>query len=318
MKQLKQIDPQSKNLDKQAAQKLFGFKLKAKVNCYQKQGDLVPTLDPSYRFDSAICEAIITALNHNRKTLITGLHGSGKTSHIEQVAARLNREVLRINLDGEISRTDLLGRDTIKLRGAKQVTEFEEGLLVYALRRPIILILDEYDAAKPEVMFVLQRLLEQNGKLTLLETNEVITPHPDFRLFATTNTVGTGDEFGIYHGTSYINQGQLDRWQQILKLDYMGESEEVKLLQAKFPGLKEGDVKDLVALASFLRNAFFKEELGQLYSLRTAINTLENLQLYNSMEQAFKLSFYNRLNEFEQTIASELYQRVFAKELCKI
>ena len=308
-------DTEMKNLD---SEKIFGFKSNFSISKFANSSSLVPAIEENYFFDMQTTQAILAGFTYNKKTIVTGLHGSGKSTHIEQIAARLNWPCIRINLDGQISRYDLLGRDVIKTENNQQVTVFEEGLLVKAVRNPIALILDEYDAAKPDVMFVLQRLLEQEGKLTLLEKNEVITPHPYFRVFATCNTLGNGDEYGIYHGTSFINQGQIDRWNQIIKLDYLAENFEIELLCKKFAGNKKINkklIKNIVSLANFIRDAFKQEELSYVMSVRTIINFIENYIIYDSLNYAFKVSFYNRCNIEEQKIIAELFQKIFAIEL---
>lgn len=296
----------------------FGFSSSFKVTKLKGSHNLVAEIDKNYCFDKDLTNAILAAFMFNKKTIVTGLHGSGKSTHIEQVAARLNWPCIRINLDGQISRSDLLGRDVIKIKNNKQVTEFQEGLLIYALKNPVALILDEYDAGKADVMFVLQRILEQEGKLTLLEKNEIIKAHKHFRIFATCNTLGSGDEYGIYHGTSFINQGQLDRWDQIVQLDFLEPNLEVKLLKKKFKNhvqVKESLIKDSVSLANLIRDGFKQEELSSIISTRTLISFIDNYTIYESLSYAFRVSIYNRYSKEEKQIVAELFQKVFAIEL---
>ena len=300
------------------SKKVFGFEANFQITSLKDKHNFVPSIDSHYCFDKDSTNAILAAFMFNKKTILTGLHGSGKSTHIEQVAARLNWPCIRINLDGQISRADMLGRDTITIQDGKQVTEFQEGLLIYALRNPVALILDEYDAGKADIMFVLRRILEQEGKLTLLETNEVIEPHSHFRIFATCNTLGSGDEYGIYHGTSFINQGQLDRWDQIIQLDYLSEKNEIKLLKEKFKKDKKVSIdliKNAVSIANLIRYGFKEEELSCVISTRTLISFIESYINYDSLPYAFKVSIYNRFNKEEQETLSELFQKVFAIEL---
>lgn len=296
----------------------FGFQADFQINRLRGSHHLVPDIDHNYYFDQETTNAILAAFMYNKKTIITGLHGSGKSTHIEQIASRLNWPCVRINLDGQITRSELIGRDIITLENGKQVTSFTEGLLVYALRNPVALILDEYDAAKADIMFILQGVLEQEGKLTLLEKNEIIKPHKYFRIFATCNTIGDGDQYGIYHGTSFINQGQLDRWDQIISLNYLQAECEVQLLKKRFKSnnkIKTSFLQKLVTLANLIRSGFQQEELSCVVSTRTIISLVENYMIYGSLSYAFKVSVYNRYNTEEQKILAELFQKVFAIEL---
>jgi cobaltochelatase CobS len=252
---------------------------------------------------------------HNRRVYVHGPHGSGKSSHIEQVAARLNWPCIRVNLDGHVTRADLIGRDMILLRDGQQVTEFVPGILVWALERPVALVFDEYDAGRPDVMLVIQRVLESHGRFTLLDQNRVITPHPAFRLFATANTAGQGDATGLYAGTQALNQAQMDRWQVITELAYMPTQQEVSILQSRLPGLEESLVLQMVTLAGLCRQSYRQGDLSTLISLRTLVAWGENLIFLGNPAEAFCLTFLNRCNEAERPLIAEFYQRCFATEL---
>ena len=271
----------------------------------------------NYYFDSETTLAILQGFKHNLKILIHGMHGSGKSSHIEQIAARLNWPTFRINLDGYITRSDLIGRDTIVIKDGMQITEFKEGVLPWALRQPMALILDEYDAGRPELMFILQRLLENNGKFTLADNNEVIIPHPQFRLFATANTLGNGDNLGLYSGTQLINQAQLDRWQMVVNLNYLEPEAELDIIISQAPFMKNDLVltKQMVQMANLTRNGFKLANISCLMSPRTLINWANNYHYVNDLELAFKLSFLNKCNDTEKPLIVEYYQRVFNHQL---
>lgn len=289
------------------------------IKTNDKITQFIPDIDDNYIFDDETLSIILLALEHNKRLLIQGLHGTGKSTHIEQVAARLNWPVIRINLDGYITRSDLVGKDVIEIRDGKQVTAFDEGLLIKAIKNPVILIFDEYDAAKSDVMFVIQRLLEQNGKFTLLENNEIIEPHPYFRLFATTNTLGFGDDIGIYHGVNPINQGQMDRFDMLHIIDYLTLEKELAIIIKKFPQYdnKEGIalITQFIQMANLIRKSFNNEQISTIISLRTLINWVDNFSLLNSIDSAFKLSFYNKCTGEDKEIIKEYYQRIFAKDL---
>ena len=281
--------------------------------------ELVPEIDEDYIFDQAATNAILAGFMFNQKLLIQGYHGTGKSTHIEQVAARLNWPCIRINFDSQITRLDLVGKDVIKLKDNQQITEFQEGVIPFCLRRNIALVMDEYDAIKTDVSFIIHRLLEQNGKFMLLEENEVITPHQYFRLFATSNTLGNGDDLGIYHGTNLINQAQMDRWNIALHLDYLSEEQEIAILLKKIPLLSkkpyQNTAKMMVKLANLSRSAFKNGDLSTIISLRTLISWATNIEIFNSVKTAFILSFYNKLIEEEKTLINEFFQRVFGDEL---
>jgi cobaltochelatase CobS len=301
------------------AGELFGIDAPFEVPAYSRKCDLVPAFDAAYRFDPDTTAAVLAGFAHNRRVLIRGHHGTGKSSHIAQVAARLNWPCVRINLDSHITRTDLIGRDTITLRDGLQVTEFREGILPWALQRGVALIFDEYDAGRPDVMFVLQRVLESEGSLTLLEQGRVLTPHPWFRLFATANTTGLGDASGLYAGTQVLNQGQLDRWQVVAKLDYLPAAVEADIVRRRVPALAapthDAIVQNMVALAGLTRTAFIAGDLSFVMSPRTVITWAENAQILGGLAAAFRYTFLNRCDEEERAIVAELYQRCFAEEL---
>jgi cobaltochelatase CobS len=302
-----------------SAKKLFGLEKELEVPGFKDHSEYVPEVDASYRFDPDTTRAILAGFMHNRRVLVQGYHGTGKSSHIEQIAARLNWPCVRINLDSHISRIDLIGRDAIVIENDKQVTAFKEGLLPWALQRPVALVFDEYDAGRPDVMFVIQRVLESGGKLTLLDQNRVIAPHPFFRLFATTNTIGLGDSSGLYHGTQPINQGQMDRWNLVATLNYLPapREEEIILGKAKEYQTAEGKqtVKSMVALANLVRQGFMNGDISTVISPRTVISWAENALIFEDIEKAFTLTFLNKCDELERPIIAEYYQRAFGKEL---
>ena len=295
----------------------FGIDSPLRVPAFVERDAHVPEVDPVYRFQPEPTLALLAGFAHNRRVLLQGLHGSGKSSHVEQVAARLNGPCIRINLDGHLSRLDLVGRDVVTLREGRQVTEFQEGMLPWALQRPVALVFDEYDAGRPEVMFVIQRLLERDGRFTLLDQNRVLTPHPGFRLFATANTVGLGNLNGLYHGAQRLNQAQIDRWNIVATLDYLPAEEEMAIVAARVPAMaaQPALLRAMVALAELTRRAFAAGDLSLLMSPRTLISWAENLQLFGDLVLAFRLSFLNKCDEAERPVVEELYQRAFAAEL---
>jgi len=302
-----------------AVRELFGIDSDMRVPMFSSANEYVPEVDLAYRFDPDTTLAILAGFTHNARVMVQGYHGSGKTTHIEQVAARLNWACVRINLDSYISRVDLIGRDTIVLQDGKQVTKFREGILPWSLQTPTALVFDEYDAGRPDVMFVIQRVLESEGRLTLLDQSRIIRPHPAFRLFATTNTIGLGDTTGLYHGTQQINQGQLDRWNIIATLNYLPHDQELGIALAKAPAYetKEGRVLlgKMVQLANLTRQGFINGDLSTVMSLRTVINWSRNAEIFNDVAYAFKVTFVNRCDELEQPIIAEFYQRCFDEEL---
>lgn len=297
----------------------FGLNIDLQVPAFSEAEEHVPTREEGFLFDPDTTLAILAGFAHNRRVLVQGLHGSGKSSHVEQVAARLNWPCVRVNLDGHVSRMDLIGRDTIILREGQQVTEFQPGILTWALQHPAALVFDEYDAGRPDVMFVVQRVLEAAGKMTLLDQAKVIAPHPAFRLFATANTVGLGDASGLYHGTQPLNQAQLDRWQVVTTLDHLSPQQELAVLLARCPNYDDNEGREqlqaMVRLGELSREGFRQGELSTLLSLRTLLTWAENAQLFGSPGYAFRVSFYNRCDEEEQPLLAEYYQRCFGKEL---
>ncbi|WP_144098311.1 cobaltochelatase subunit CobS [Croceicoccus sediminis] len=293
----------------------FGIDIDMKVPAFSKADDRVPDSDESYVFDPDTTLAILAGFAHNRRVMVQGYHGTGKSTHIEQVAARLNWPCVRINLDAHISRIDLVGRDAIVLRDGLQVTEFREGLLPWALQTPTALVFDEYDAGRPDVMFVIQRVLETAGKLTLLDQNRVIRPNPYFRLFATANTVGLGDTSGLYHGTQAINQGQMDRWNIVVGLNYLPEATEVQIVKAKVPEMDEETITKMVRTADLSRQGFINGDISTVMSPRTVISWAQNTQILGDLGFAFRLSFLNKCDETERMLVAEYYQRVFGKDL---
>ncbi len=298
---------------------IFGLDIDMTVPGFSASSEYVPTLDPDYQFDHDTTLAILAGFAFNRRVMIQGYHGTGKSTHIEQIASRLNWPCLRINLDSHISRIDLIGKDAIVLKDGKQVTEFREGLLPWALRNPVALVFDEYDAGRADVMFVIQRVLEVDGKLTLLDTNKVIQPNPNFRLFATANTVGLGDTTGLYHGTQQINQGQMDRWSVVASLNYLPHNDEVGIIVAKQKSYDteagKAQVSQMVRMADLTRKGFMAGDLSTVMSPRTVLTWAENARIFNDITLAFRLSFLNKCDEVERPVIAEYYQRVFGIDL---
>ncbi|WP_424927199.1 cobaltochelatase subunit CobS [Amaricoccus tamworthensis] len=297
----------------------FGIDLDMTVRGFADDSDRVPDRDSTYRFDRDTTLAILAGFAHNRRVMVQGYHGTGKSTHIEQVAARLNWPCVRINLDSHISRIDLIGKDAIKLVDGMQVTEFQEGILPWALRNPVAIVFDEYDAGRPDVMFVIQRVLEVDGKLTLLDQNKVIHPNPYFRLFATANTVGLGDTTGLYHGTQQINQGQMDRWNLVVTLNYLEHDAEADIILAKNPtyDTEEGrkTISRMVTVADLSRAAFMNGDLSTVMSPRTVLSWAENTRIFGDVGFAFRVTFLNKCDELERQTVAEFYQRCFDAEL---
>ncbi|MGQ0526723.1 MAG: cobaltochelatase subunit CobS [Alphaproteobacteria bacterium] len=298
---------------------IFGLDVDWKVPAFSHENPNVPDIDQTYQFDHDTTLAILAGFAHNRRVMIQGYHGTGKSTHIEQVAARLNWPCVRINLDSHVSRVDLIGKDTIVIREGKQITEWKEGLLPWAIQHPVALVFDEYDAGRPDVMFVIQRVLESEGRLTLLDQNMIIRPHPAFRLFSTTNTIGLGDTTGLYHGTQQINQGQMDRWNIITTLNYLPHDDEMNIMLAKFPELQTPEgremVDKMVRMADLTREGFINGDLSTVMSPRTVMSWIENTQIFENRDLAFMLSFMNKSDEVERPIIAEYYQRCFNVEL---
>jgi cobaltochelatase CobS len=300
-------------------QKIFGFKCDFEVLAFEEATDLVPAIDENYIFDFDTTMAVLAGFAYNQRVLLQGMHGTGKSTHIEQIAARLNWQCLRVNFDSQITRLDLVGKDVIKIKDGKQITEFKEGIIPYAIRRPLALVLDEYDAIRTDVSFVIQRLLEQDGKFALLEENQIISPHQCFRLFATSNTVGMGDDLGIYHGTNLINQGQMDRWNIVSSLNYLSEEKETEILLKKAAFLakkvNENVARSMVQMANLTREGFKNSDLSNLMSLRTLLSWARNYQIFGGIKRAFIVSFLNKCAEDEKPILNEYYQRIFGEDI---
>ena len=316
----KNMNPSEQNPDTELdVRETFDIDVDLKVPAFSNGNDYVPALDSAYKFDKNTTLAILAGFSHNRRVMIQGYHGSGKSTHIEQDASRLNWPCVRVNLDSHISRIDLLGKDAIVLQDGKQITEFKEGILPWALQGPTALVFDEYDAGRPDVMFVIQRVLEVEGKLTLLDQNKVITPHPSFRLFATANTVGLGDTTGLYHGTQQINQGQMDRWHIVSTLNYLDPELELKVILSKIPSMdtKDGIVEatNMISVANLSRQGFANGDISTLMSPRTVISWAENNQIFQDLNKSFEITFLNKCDETEKSIIAEYYQRCFNQEL---
>ena len=299
--------------------KVFGFEIDFEIKGFSERSDYVPEIDKAYLFDKETTQAILAGFSKNRRVMVQGYHGTGKSTHIEQVAARLNWPCVRINLDSHISRIDLIGKDAIVIKDGTQITEFKEGILPWAVQNPMALVFDEYDAGRADVMFVIQRVLESGGKLTLLDTNKVISPHNSFRLFATANTVGLGDTTGLYHGTQQINQGQMDRWSIVASLNYLPIDAEVEIVLAKVPSWNTDNgrktIQKMVALAGLTRNGFMSGDISTIMSPRTVITWAENAEILGDITSSFNLSFLNKCDEMERDIVKEYYQRCFDTNL---
>ena len=312
-------DLNNKPNKKISVREAFGIETDMVVKGFEEKSDRVPDIDETYKFDPDTTLAILAGFSHNRRVMIQGYHGTGKSTHIEQVAARLKWPAVRVNLDSHISRIDLIGKDAIKLRDGVQITEFHEGILPWALRNPVAIVFDEYDAGRADVMFVIQRVLEHDGKLTLMDQNEIIQPNPNFRLFATANTVGLGDTTGLYHGTQQINQAQMDRWSLVATLNYLSVEAETSIVLAKAPNYDTDagrkTVKQMVTVADLTRTAFMNGDLSTVMSPRTVINWAQNAEIFRSMGYAFRLSFLNKCDELERQTVAEFYQRCFDEEL---
>ena len=299
---------------------LFGIDLDLEVPAFSESSEHVPVGDEDYRFDQDTTLAILAGFAHNRRVMIQGYHGTGKSTHIEQVASRLNWPCIRVNLDSHISRIDLIGKDAIVLEDGKQVTAFREGILPWALQNPVALVFDEYDAGRPDVMFVIQRILEVEGKLTLLDQNKVIVPHTHFRLFSTTNTIGLGDTTGLYHGTQQINQGQMDRWSIVSTLNYLDHEAECEIVAGKVKEYASDDegkrvISSMVSVADLTRKGFVNGDLSIVMSPRTVLTWAQNAEIFGNVGFAFKLTFLNKCDELERPIVAEYYQRCFGEDL---
>ncbi|HEY5409820.1 MAG TPA: cobaltochelatase subunit CobS [Caulobacteraceae bacterium] len=304
-----------------SVREVFGVDSDMRVPAFSERDSHVPDLDEAYCFDPQTTLAICAGLAHDRRVMIQGYHGTGKSTHIEQVASRLNWPMIRVNLDSHVSRIDLVGKDAIVLREGKQVTEFREGMLPWCIQRPMALVFDEYDAGRPDVMFVIQRVLEAQGKLTLLDQNRVIRPNPYFRLFSTTNTIGLGDTTGLYHGTQQINQGQMDRWSIVTTLNYLAHDVEAQIVLAKAPHYAETaegrrQIAAMVRVADLTRNAFMNGDISTVMSPRTVITWAQNAEIFaGDLALAFRLTFLNKCDELERPTVAEFYQRAFGGDL---
>ena len=313
------MDVTAKPTEEISVRDVFGIDSDMMVKGFAEPTERVPDVDPTYKFDPDTTLAILAGFSRNRRVMIQGYHGTGKSTHIEQVGARLNWPTVRVNLDSHISRIDLIGKDAIKLKDGKQITEFQEGILPWALRTNTAIVFDEYDAGRADVMFVIQRVLEVDGKLTLLDQNKVITPHPYFRLFATANTVGLGDTTGLYHGTQQINQGQMDRWSLVATLNYLSHDAETAIVLSKNPhynsekGRKQ--ISQMVTIADLTRTAFMNGDLSTVMSPRTVITWAQNAEIFRNIGYAFRVTFLNKCDELERQTVAEFYQRCFDEEL---
>ncbi len=297
----------------------FGFESNMEINGFSKKNEYVPKIDPDYKFDKDTTMAILAGFSFNKRVLIQGYHGTGKSTHIEQVAARLNWPCVRVNLDSHISRIDLIGKDAIVLKDGKQITEFKEGILPWSIQNPVALVFDEYDAGRPDVMFVIQRVLESEGNFTLLDKNKVLEQHDFFRMFATTNTVGLGDTTGLYHGTQQINQGQMDRWNIVSTLNYLTSQKELEIILAKNKKYNNKDGKEtlsnMIKVADLTRKGFMLGDISTVMSPRTVMHWAENTSIFKDKGYAFRVTFLNKCDEIEKKIISEYYQRCFGEEL---
>ena len=313
------MDMSSKPTRDVSVRDVFGIDSDMTVKGFEEPADRTPPVDPTYRFDPDTTLAILAGFGWNRRVMIQGYHGTGKSTHIEQVAAHLNWPCVRVNLDSHISRIDLIGKDAIRLKDGVQVTEFHEGILPWALRHPVAIVFDEYDAGRADVMFVIQRVLEHDGKLTLMDQNTIIAPHPSFRLFATANTVGLGDTTGLYHGTQQINQAQMDRWSMVATLNYLSHDAETAIVLAKSPhyNTEKGrrTVSRMVTVADLSRTAFMNGDLSTVMSPRTVLAWAQNAEIFRDVGYAFRLTFLNKCDELERQTVAEFYQRCFDEEL---
>jgi cobaltochelatase CobS len=304
---------------KLSVKQTFGFESDMQVKAFSKKNEYVPKIDADYKFDKDTTLAILAGFSFNKRVLIQGYHGTGKSTHIEQVAARLNWPCIRVNLDSHISRIDLIGKDAIILKDGKQITEFKEGILPWSIQNPIALVFDEYDAGRPDVMFVIQRVLESEGNFTLLDKNKVLEQHDFFRIFATTNTVGLGDTTGLYHGTQQINQGQMDRWNIVATLNYLPFNKELEIVLAKNKNLNNKDGKELLSnmikVADLTRKGFINGDISTVMSPRTVLHWAENTSIFKDQGYAFRITFLNKCDELEKKIISEYYQRCFGEDL---
>ncbi|GGY39479.1 cobaltochelatase subunit CobS [Parvularcula lutaonensis] len=319
MSERSDVDPSRQPDTTVSVAETFGIKSNMQVPAFSEGGEHVPERDPSYRFDPQTTLAILAGFAHNRRVMVQGYHGTGKSTHIEQVASRLNWPCVRINLDSHVSRIDMIGKDAITIQDGKQITSFKEGILPWAFQRPVALVFDEYDAGRPDVMFVIQRVLEAEGKLTLLDQNKVLKPHPSFRLFATTNTIGLGDTTGLYHGTQQINQGQMDRWSIVTTLNYLPHEEEMEIVASKLKSYQTEEGRKtldaMVRVADMTRNALMAGDISTVMSPRTVITWAQNAEIFGDIGYAFRVTFLNKCDELERPLVAEFYQRAFGEDL---
>ena len=298
---------------------IFGIDTEMKVDAFSEKNEYVPEVDSNYKFDRDTTLAIISGFAHNKRVLIQGYHGTGKSTHIEQVAARINWPCVRVNLDSHISRIDLIGKDAIVIKNNKQVTEFKEGILPWSIQNPVALVFDEYDAGRPDVMFIIQRVLEKEGNFTLLDQNKILKQNLFFRMFATTNTIGLGDTTGLYQGTQQINQGQMDRWNIVTTLNYLKFDKELEIILAKSKSFntKEGKeiVSNMIKVADLTRKGFVNGDISTVMSPRTVLFWAENSEIFKDIGYAFRVTFLNKCDDLEKTIIAEYYQRCFGDDL---
>ena len=304
---------------KLSVKQTFGIDSSLEVNAFEKKNEFVPDIDKNYKFDKDTTIAILSGFSFNKRVLVQGYHGTGKSTHIEQIAARLNWPCVRVNLDSHISRIDLIGKDAIKLKDGKQITEFQEGILPWSIQNPVALVFDEYDAGRPDVMFVIQRILEAEGNFTLLDKNKVIKQNKYFRLFATSNTVGLGDTSGLYHGTQQINQGQMDRWNIVTTLNYLSLEKEMEIILAKNKSYNNAEGKEkisnMIKVATLTRKGFIAGDISTIMSPRTVLHWAENAEIFKNLGYAFRVTFLNKCDDSEKSIISEYYQRCFGEDL---
>ena len=304
---------------KLSVRQTFGIDSNLEVDAFEKKNEFVPEIDKNYKFDRDTTIAILSGFSFNKRVLVQGYHGTGKSTHIEQIAARLNWPCVRVNLDSHISRIDLIGKDAIKLKDGKQITEFQEGILPWSIQNPVALVFDEYDAGRPDVMFVIQRILEAEGNFTLLDKNKVIKQNKYFRLFATSNTVGLGDTSGLYHGTQQINQGQMDRWNIVTTLNYLSLEKEMEIILAKNKSYNNAEGKEkisnMIKVATLTRKGFIAGDISTVMSPRTVLHWADNAEIFKNLGYAFRVTFLNKCDESEKNIISEYYQRCFGEDL---
>ena len=297
----------------------FGFESDMEVDAFSEKSEYVPEIDKSYKFDKETTLAVLSGFAFNKRVLVQGYHGTGKSTHIEHIAARLNWPCIRINLDSHVSRIDLIGKDSIVIKDGKQVTEFKEGILPWSIQNPVALVFDEYDAGRPDVMFVIQRVLEAEGNFTLLDKNKVIKQNKFFRLFATSNTVGLGDTTGLYHGTQQINQGQMDRWNIVTTLNYLGLEKEMEIILSKNKNLNNAKgkekVSNMIKVATLTRKGFMAGDISTVMSPRTVLHWAENSEIFKDTGYAFRVTFLNKCDDVEKNIIAEYYQRCFGEDL---